>query len=535
MKGMGILVPERIVSKSTNLDTTGQSNKASDTPRPKTPVSAKQIHKKSNDAVLKKLSADANTSSSSKQITVEDLNILNAKRSTKSLRDNSMTALTATGATASVAAGLSKMFLGEKSPLSTALDKLTDTISSASFSGFGAFGTSDSVNRKNPLQLAAQALAVIVPLVGPSEDLTMLRRPEVGLANIAADMEKLSGKGKKEGYSNFTEGMDVFVTAGKKYLKAMKDDPIKALFDYESGTAGINAGILTSASLIPYLLGAKKLGSVMGQGAGMAVEFASKFNADNLKKGRLALFASGALMTGSSFLNMVKEFLPEKMHKAIENGTWALNLFGKQAQLQAYNNGELALTENQEFKVSELPGKMLKAILGSSDHLNSVAEPVIGNAHEEALVQTKKTKSGSTQYSVKPSYVRNSISKPSFQAPKVFSPSKTSSSEQVNVNSAPGNTQKQYPLRGKFPSGGSREQFNSGLSARARYSVDQNARTGVKGPTIKQYQGRNSIVKPYTKTIVESRPRPVSLKESGVVVKKVVTSFNESQKLTTAS
>jgi hypothetical protein len=400
-----------------------------------------------------------------------------------------MTALTLLGATASSAAGLSKMVLGEHSPFSVALDSLTDKISSGAFAGFGAFGTSDSYNRKNPLQLLAQTLAVIVPLFGSSEDLTMLRRPEVGFANIAADMEKLSGKGKVEGYKNFEEGFDVSKTALKNYLKAMKENPIKALFDYESGTAGVNAGLLTSFSLVPYLLGAKKLGSVMGQAAGMALEFASKFNKDSLDKGRYALFASGALMTGSSFLNMVKEFLPENMHKAVENGTWALNLFGKQAQLQAYNNGELALTQKQDYKLSDLPGRMMKAILGNANQTQTI-ESVIGNGKDEAVVQTQKNNSGDSHFNLRPSFVRSSSSssrRTSFASaskatikPRIYSGVNSVNSSQTTDTSSKQSANSKYVVSKAVPAAST---INTGLSV-SRPTVAKEVRSKQLSPIV---------------------------------------------------
>ena len=260
--------------------------------------------------------------------------------SKKSVRNQAMTSLTLIGGFTSALAGFSKMIFGVEHQLAKSLDTLTNRLSSFAFSGFGLFGSKDAFARKFLPQMIPQALAVVVPMLADKENLTMLRRPEVGLANVAADIEKLGG-GKKDGYQSFDEGVNVFKNAYKKYCAAVRENPIKAFTNLETGTAGITTGIATTLSLIPYKLGFKKFGSVMGQVFGMSVELASKLNTDNLRNGRYALLASGALMTASSLINMVKEFLPEHMKKATENFTWSLNLIGKQAQLQAYNKGEM--------------------------------------------------------------------------------------------------------------------------------------------------------------------------------------------------
>ena len=68
------------------------------------------------------------------------------------------------------------------------------------------------------------------------------------------------------------------------------------------------------------------------------------------------------------------------------NFTWAFNLVGKQAQLQAYNSGELAYTQDHEFNLSELPSKMFNAILGRTNQATKA--PVIGNAVAQAATSS---------------------------------------------------------------------------------------------------------------------------------------------------
>jgi hypothetical protein len=80
------------------------------------------------------------------------------------------------------------------------------------------------------------------------------------------------------------------------------------------------------------------------------------------------------------------QFAPERIQKSIENFTWAFNLVGKQAQLQAYNSGELAYTQDHEFNLSELPSKMFNAILGRTNQATKA--PVIGNAVAQAATSS---------------------------------------------------------------------------------------------------------------------------------------------------
>ena len=206
----------------------------------------------------------------------------------------------------------------------------------------------------------------------------------------------------------------------------MKENPLKAALNYESGTAGITTGLVTALSPLVHLLGLKKAAALLRQGSGIAVEFASKFNMDNLNKGRYALFASGGLMTVSSFLNLIKEFLPEKTHKAVENFTWAFNLFGKQAQLQAYNNGEMALTEKQNHKLEELPGKMLRAVLGQITQ-TEFADILLKNTE----VKSNAHKSSNAHTSLRmPSYTRQSF------VPRANLATARSASSESNTSSA---------------------------------------------------------------------------------------------------
>ena len=377
-----------------------------------------------NNVNLKKLSQSTN--STPKTVTVEDLKQQKLISERNALRNKSMTAMTLAGGSFSAIAGLSKMFLGEDSALAKALDGLTNRVSALTFTGFGAFGSRDSVKRNYLPQVIPQVLGMITPWLVKSEDLTMYRGVEVGLANVAADIEKLGG-GKKQGYKDFGESINVLKSAASKYAQAMKENPLKAALNYESGTAGITTGLVTALSPLVHLLGLKKAAALLRQGSGIAVEFASKFNMDNLNKGRYALFASGGLMTVSSLLNLVKEFLPQKTHKAVENFTWAFNLFGKQAQLQAYNNGEMALTEKQNHKLEELPGKMLRAILGQTNQPESMS----ASSTKQIEAKSNDRKSSNAHTSLRmPSYTRQSF------VPRANLATARSASSESNTSSA---------------------------------------------------------------------------------------------------
>lgn len=357
-------------------------------------------------------------------LTVEDLKLQKLEASKKSFRNKSMTIMTLAGAILSAFAGLSKMLSGKDSVLSNALDGLTDKVTSLSFTGFGAFGASDSNRRKFLPQVIPQVLGMITPWLVKSEDLTMYRGVEVGLANVAADVEKLGG-GKKEGYKDFGESISVLKNAASKYAQAMKKNPLKAAFNTQSGTAGITTGLVTALSPLVHLMGLKKAAALLRQGSGIAVEFASKLNKDNLNYGRYALVASGGLMTVSSFLNLIKEFLPQKTHKAVENFTWAFNLFGKQAQLQAYNSGEMALTEKQNYTLNELPGKMLRAVLGQNDQSNSIQATSTKQAEAKLA---RKSSSATTSLRI-PSYTRqNFVPRTSLAAARPTSSANSSNS-----------------------------------------------------------------------------------------------------------
>ncbi len=379
-----------------------------------------------NNVNLKKLSQSTN--STPKTVTVEDIKQQRLDSEKKALRNKSMTAMTLAGGSFSAFAGLSKMFLGEDSALAKALDGLTNKVSALTFTGFGAFGSRDSVKRNYLPQVIPQVLGMITPWLVKSEDLTMYRGVEVGLANVAADIEKLGG-GKKQGYQDFGESINVFKAAASKYAQAMKENPLNATLNYESGTAGITTGLVTALSPLVHLLGLKKAAALLRQGSGIAVEFASKFNMDNLNKGRYALFASGGLMTVSSFLNLVKEFLPQKTHKAVENFTWAFNLFGKQAQLQAYNNGEMALTEKQNHKLEELPGKMLRAVLGQTNQSESMS----ASSTKQTEVKLNAHKSSNAHTSLRMPSVRQSFVPRASLAATRSTPIATSSNSAYNT------------------------------------------------------------------------------------------------------
>lgn len=427
-------------------------------------------------------------------VTVEDAKEIKRKKTLENLRNLGMTATTLAGGLLSTLTGVLEASLSSKNPVVKALGDLNDVTTTKTFSIFGAFGSSDAHRRKYLPQLVAQALAVVVPLFGNPDDLTMLRRPEVGLANIAADIEKL-GNGKKEGYETYAEGLEVVKRAVKNYMKSMKANPSKAFTDFESGVGGINAGLMTGFSLLPYLAGYKKAGSVLGQIFGILVEFLSKFNMDNLRHGRYALFASGGLMAGSSFLNMVKLFLPESLHKATENLTWGVNLVGKQAQLQAYNNGEMALKEKKEINWLALPVQMLQATLGKTpDVINSTqeTEPVIGT----------------TNMSPEPAVTDNSSGEPVIGTANVFrrriptrSYSNRSGSSGSSLPSSIAPSAKASPARQTSP--------NKASTSSAKQKTQRQA-TAKKAPAQKS-QGKVAFKEiTIKKSPITSKPSPVA-------------------------
>ena len=374
-------MPESIVQKPTPLDSTGQVKMASSDP----PV----LISDSSPSTLNFPGIDLKQLSQAPKIndtplTVAGLNELKAQRSNQNTRTNAMLGLNLFGVVTSLAAGIANLATGGEGAATKAIDSLANKVVKGNFIGLAGFGAADAARRKSP-QIAPQALAIFTPLLSGAKDLTMNRGGEVGSMTLAAGIEQLGG-GKKEGYTNFAESVDLTKSAFAKFFKALKENPIQAILDTKNGTGAMFTGIATMVAPLIHHMGFEKIASIVRQGFGIALEFASKLNLENLKKGRFALFFSGLLMTVSSGFNLFKPFAPERIQKSIENFTWAFNLVGKQAQLQAYNSGELAYTQDHEFNLSELPSKMFNAILGRTNQATKA--PVIGNAVAQAATSS---------------------------------------------------------------------------------------------------------------------------------------------------
>ena len=374
-------MPESIVQKTTPLDSTGQVKMASSDP----PV----LISDSSPSTLNFPGIDLKQLSQAPKIndtplTVAGLNELKAQRSNQNTRTNAMLGLNLFGVVTSLAAGIANLATGGEGAATKAIDSLANKVVKGNFIGLAGFGAADAARRKSP-QIAPQALAIFTPLLSGAKDLTMNRGGEVGSMTLAAGIEQLGG-GKKEGYTNFAESVDLTKSAFAKFFKALKENPIQAILDTKNGTGAMFTGIATMVAPLIHHMGFEKIASIVRQGFGIALEFASKLNLENLKKGRFALFFSGLLMTVSSGFNLFKPFAPERIQKSIENFTWAFNLVGKQAQLQAYNSGELAYTQDHEFNLSELPSKMFNAILGRTNQATKA--PVIGNAVAQAATSS---------------------------------------------------------------------------------------------------------------------------------------------------
>jgi hypothetical protein len=414
-------VPESIVQKPTPLDSTGQVKMASSDP----PV----LISDSSPSTLNFPGIDLKQLSQAPKIndtplTVAGLNELKAQRSNQNTRTNAMLGLNLFGVVTSLAAGIANLATGGEGAATKAIDSLANKVVKGNFIGLAGFGAADAARRKSP-QIAPQALAIFTPLLSGAKDLTMNRGGEVGSMTLAAGIEQLGG-GKKEGYTNFAESVDLTKSAFAKFFKALKENPIQAILDTKNGTGAMFTGIATMVAPLIHHMGFEKIASIIRQGFGIALEFASKLNLENLKKGRFALFFSGLLMTVSSGFNLFKPFAPERIQKSIENFTWAFNLVGKQAQLQAYNSGELAYTQDHEFNLSELPSKMFNAILGRTNQATEA--PVIGNAVGETTTEANSSSSN----------IKNSSSQQSF-APRanlnVSGKQNSDSQLQISANS----------------------------------------------------------------------------------------------------
>ena len=314
-------------------------------------------------------------------LTVEQAHQIDAKLSKKSLRNNILGILTWLGAGLSTLTGFFNLGFGDsESRLGKALNGITDKISKLSFGGFGVFGLADAIGRRDLAQAVPQAVEVIMPWIVDPMKLTNRRGVPVGGATIAAELARLNGRGNT--YENFSDSMQSLKESVGKYVSEVSKDPMSIFTGVNSGVAGISAGIVTTLSPLLDMIGFEKGSAILRQVFGVALEVMSKLNPDNILKGRDQLVASGTLMTGSSVFNLLQPFVPEQYRKGIENLTQVLNLPGKRTQLNAYNNGELGMHDKKEFKLSEMPGRLIKAILfnGEDHNLEHIGNAMMAKA-----------------------------------------------------------------------------------------------------------------------------------------------------------
>lgn len=268
-------------------------------------------------------------------------------------RKNLMKGVTLGGAGVSFMALLSNLLSSEKSKMRKFVNQFSEWAMRLVFGVYGVMGAVDAGKRNDYKQVCSQILSILIPNVFTRnfDNLTFNRGLDIGLTNIFAAVDKISGSKQ---YTNISDSFVAIKSAGQKFFKACKNNFLKTILDFDSGFGGVFWGLVTALSpLTLNLTGLKPLAYLQRQAGGIIVE-GDKLAKDNLNKNRPRYWCSGLLMLSSSVVNLLNGLIvPKRFNRLFENFTWILNIFGKYAQLEAFNKGELKQQEIRPITASQ--------------------------------------------------------------------------------------------------------------------------------------------------------------------------------------
>jgi len=291
----------------------------------------------------------------------ELLNPGEKKSNPSNFRRNFTRGVTLFGSGSALVAFLSNLVLGDKSAFGKAINYISEKAAALTFGSYGVIAAIDAYNRKDIKQVIPQVLAVLTPTILTRDytNLTLNGGVDIGWSNVAAEAEKVAGKKQ---YQSFDDSIQTLKSGLKQVFKDLRNNPIQALTDFKGGSAGMLWGMLTStAPIVFHLTGMRRFSTLLRQAGGLIAE-GGKLTIDNLKKGRYLYWASGVLLSGSSITNLLSAFLPKSLRRPLENLTWVLNMIGKNAQVEAFNRGELTYEKEKPYQLNRIPQKVFEAL-----------------------------------------------------------------------------------------------------------------------------------------------------------------------------